>query len=109
MTQHSAANNTISAPRHSKFDHALMARIPKSWAALISVAAKSLSTTPSQYVREAIAVSLAQDGLNTTPPQQEFALVCNGALVSGPAGNVIKTHWPTPIADCEWTAIEVDV
>jgi hypothetical protein len=102
----------------SAFNHMLYLRVPKSWVALIEAAAKAQDSNPSQYVREAIAVSLAQDGFSTASPQREFALVCDGALVE-PAvplslrpfcGDVIITAWPAPL-DTEgysWWPIETE-
>jgi hypothetical protein len=101
----------------SKFDHALCARIPTSWAALIEVAAKAQDTTPSQYVREAIAVSLAQDGFSTAAPEREYALICDGALVEPNVpihmkhlyGKSITTFWPTVLeAGYEWWPLETE-
>jgi hypothetical protein len=92
-----------------KFNHMFYVRVPKSWMALLEAAAKAQDSNPGQYAREALAVSLAQDGFSTTA-QQEFALVTdNGELVSANARDAdvaVVTTWPAPVAGFDWFPID---
>lgn len=103
----------------ANYVHTMKLPVHAGWREAINAAAQRDGIKPTTWMRMAIARDLEEAGLFPSPAaEQEFALVCDGELVSPNmplnirhlCGSAITTFWPAPVETegYSWLPLETE-